>query len=70
MRERADRRFAVLLGIVLALMAFTNDVLLTPPEFLERGVASAIDEIKGRPPEPADRRSERPSTVPTTQPGQ
>ena len=32
MRDRADRRYALLLGIVLALWAMANDLVLSPPD--------------------------------------
>ena len=43
MRERLNRRLAASLGVVLALAAFTNDLLFTPPDFLERAVEVVLD---------------------------
>ncbi len=33
MRSRIDRRYALLLGVVLSLWALTNDLALFPPDF-------------------------------------
>jgi hypothetical protein len=35
MRDRADRRYALLLGVVLALWAMANDLVLSPPDLHE-----------------------------------
>ncbi len=40
MRDRADRRYALLLGVVLALWAMANDLVLSPPALHDDAPAS------------------------------
>ena len=48
MRERADRRHAAVLGIALALMAFTNDILINPPDIIADTTAEVRDLVNDR----------------------
>ncbi len=66
MRERVDRRHAVFLGVALALMAFTNDLLLDPPTFVEDVVAGVVDKINGASTDQTEPRPEAPVDGSTT----
>lgn len=43
MRERADRRLALTIGLLLAVGSLANDVLVRPPGFVARAVSSVTD---------------------------
>lgn len=56
MGERADRRFAAVVGLILGLTAFLGDLALTPPPFIKDEVRTVIRKVNGQDP-------------PTTRPG-
>lgn len=49
MRNRVDRRYAVLLGIVLSLWAVTNDLALIPPDLGGRAADPPAPEVREAP---------------------
>jgi hypothetical protein len=58
-RDRIDRRYALLLGIVLTCWALTNDLLLSPPDLSDDPVPTATTQPVSR-----DRPAARPGPGP------
>ena len=61
MSRRLDRRYALLLGVVLSLWAVTNDLIVSPPDFGDDAPTAPAPEVREAP--------ARPRPAPTTPPG-
>ena len=55
MSRRLDRRYALLLGVVLSLWAVTNDLAVFPPDFTDDATASPAPEVREAPVRPVGR---------------
>ena len=67
MSRRLDRRYALLLGVVLSLWAVTNDLAVFPPDFTDDATASPAPEVREAPvPGPRPSPTTRPEPAPTT----
>lgn len=63
MHERADRRFAAVVGLILGLTAFLGDLALTPPPFIKDEIASVRDAVNGREPATTSPSSDRTTPI-------
>ena len=62
MSRRLDRRYALLLGVVLSLWAVTNDLAVFPPDFGDDAPAAPAPEVREAPAAPRPTPTTRPAT--------
>ncbi len=62
MSRRLDRRYALLLGVVLSLWAVTNDLAVFPPDFGDDATTSPAPEVREAPATPRPTPTTRPAT--------